>query len=195
MLGWSCSIHTTRSNLPRESARSVTHSEKQQLRNTISVRKFQILELFWTSFQEVPRILEIFWSGTWKYRHHCHSHRNFRKFCIPCPGTSTTSKGTVPWNGKLSEHAFVSSRAFSHPSLRTKTRYPNHKQRLVTKRTQAKQFHILSGLPSAVIFSHHSPCSFWHRRRTVNLPEFRVVCLNCWEDTRPKIVCHQPWCR
>lgn len=61
--------------------------------------------------------------------------------------------------------------------------------------TQAEQFHIQSGLLLTSI-SHHSFCSFQQsQRRTVYLPEFRVVCLNCWEGTRPKIVCHQPrWC-
>ena len=45
--------------------------------------------------------------------------------------------------------------------------------------------------------SHHSSCSFRQSgQRAVDLPVFRVVCLNCWEGTRPKIVCHQPWqCR
>ena len=49
-------------------------------------------------------------------------------FSLPFPSSllkvPTTSKGsstrapTVPWNGNLSDHAFVTSRAFSHASLR-----------------------------------------------------------------------------
>ena len=59
--------------------------------------------------------------------------------------------------------------------------------------TQAKQFHILSGL-LLTSKSHHSSCSLRQSSwRTVDLPELRVVCLNCWEGTRPKIVCHQSW--
>ena len=48
-LGRACTNHTTRSNLPRESAKKLNHGEKQVI-NTVSIAKFRILELFWYHF-------------------------------------------------------------------------------------------------------------------------------------------------
>lgn len=86
---------------------------------------------------------------------------------------------------------------FSIPSLTT---YGKRKRIIKTMnfrlfRTQVEQFHIQSGLLLTSI-SRHSFCSFQQSQgQTVYLPKFGVVCLNCWEGTRPKIVCHQPrWC-
>ena len=73
------------------------------------------------------------------------------------------------------------------------TKAYNQEYELWLLTTQAKQYNILPGL-LLTSKSHHSSSSFRQsRRRTVDLPEFRIVYMNCWEDTRPKIVCHQPW--
>ena len=76
----------------------------------------------------------------------------------------------------------------------TKTYNQDYKLLTIRDTSKSISFPFRITLTSKI---HHSSCSFRQSgQRAVDLPVFRVVCLNCWEGTRPKIVCHQPWqCR